>query len=181
MDFNHIKKLKMYIYQIKKFRNLESNINLSNEQFKSKMINIFPKFHKEYPKLFDNVVMQKDLSILNLMFKKLDIIEDEYKKREKEVDIITPFIASAYEYLKDKKKVKKNQLYNFFKDNKKNYNYDYRKFINKYPVIIDRLIDDDDLDYNPSRLLYKQVKFSHEIEIGKVLTKKYVEPFVKNN
>lgn len=171
----------MYTEQIKKFKKLNCNVNLSNEQFKNKMINVFPKFYKEYPKLFDNVVLNKDLSILDLMFKKLDIIEDEYKKREKEIDIITPFILSAQGYLKDKKKVKKNQLHNFFRDNKKNYDYDYRKFINKYPVIIERLIDDDDLDYNPSRLLYKQVKFSHEIEIGKVLTKKYVEPFVKNN
>ena len=179
MDFEHIKRIKKYTEQIKKFKSLDCNKKLSREDFKKKMISIFPKFYNDSPKLFDNLIFNDDLSILNLMFHKLDIIEDEYKRREKEVDIVTPFIKDAQEFLKDKKKVKKNKLHNFFRDNKNKYSTDYKKFINKYPVIIERLIDDDDYDFNPESLLYKQVKFSHEIDIGKVLTQKYVEPYVK--
>lgn len=179
MDFDKIKKIKSFVDQIKKFRNLDCHKNLNNEEFKKRMIPIFPKFNKEMPILFDNVVLDRDLSILNLMFQKLNIIEIQFNKRLDEVKIIKPFVESAMEYLKDKKKVTKNQLYNHFRKNKRNYPTDYNNFINKYPVIIERLIDDDDYDFNPASLLYKQVKFSHEIEIGKVLTQKYVEPYVK--
>ena len=48
-------------------------------------------------------------------------------------------------------------------------------FINKYSVIIDRLVDKDDNDYDPLNLLYKQIKFKYEIEIGKVLVNKYIK------
>ena len=38
MDFTRIKKIKIYVDQIQKFRNLESNKNCSNEEFSKKMI-----------------------------------------------------------------------------------------------------------------------------------------------
>lgn len=181
MDFNYIKQIKQYIEKIKKFRKLKDYKDLSKEDFLNKMAKIFPKFYLESQNLFKMIIMNDDLSILNLMFKKLEIIEDQCKLRKEEVKIITQFIEDAKIFLSDKKKVKKNQLHNFFKNNKKKYNYDYRKFINKYPVIIDRLIDDDDYDYDPYSLLCKQIRFSHEIDIGKVLTQKYIEPYVKNS
>ena len=62
---------------------MDCNKNLSREDFKKKMIPIFPKFYNDSPKLFDNLIFNDDLSILNLMFHKLDIIEDEYKDVKK--------------------------------------------------------------------------------------------------
>lgn len=178
MDFNHIKKIKKYVDKIQKFKSLECNKNISKDKFKQQMSIIFPKFHKESPSLFNQIVLNDDLGILNLMFHKLDIIEGEFLKRKSEVEIIQPFIEDAQKFIGNSE-IKKNQLHKFFRDNKKKYKTDYREFINKYPVIIDRLVDKDDLDYNPESLLFKQVKFSHEVDIGKVLVKKYIDPVVK--
>ena len=74
MDFSRIKKIKSYVQQIKKFRSLESHKNTTNDEFFILMKSIFPKFQKEFPQLFKNVIYNRDMNILDVMFKKLDDI-----------------------------------------------------------------------------------------------------------
>ena len=185
MNFSRIKKIKLYVQQIKKFRALESNKNSSNEEFFILMKNIFPKFQKEFPQLFKNVIYNRDMNILDVMFKKLDDIEFDYNLRKEEIKIIEPFINDAKEVLIDnngkKKKLSKNTLHNLFRKNNSRYSIDYKQFIDKYPKVIDRLLDEDFLSFNSGVLLYEQVKFSHEVYVGKVLAQKYIDPVVAKN
>tara|TARA_B110000037_G_C17110398_1_gene501632 strand:+ start:2119 stop:2655 length:537 start_codon:yes stop_codon:yes gene_type:complete len=175
MDISNYQKIKNYYNQIINFRKLDNYKMMSNSQFKNEMKVIYPKFSKKYNKLFDNIVNNNNLQILNIMFTKLDLINDEFNKRKNEVNVISDFINDAIILIKEKKLIKKKDLQDLFKKNKSKYKIDYMDFINKYSVIIDRLVDKDDNDYDPLNLLYKQIKFKYEIEIGKVLVNKYIK------
>lgn len=180
MDFDKIKNIKIYVDQIKKFKQLKCNEGLSGNDFYLKMKPIFPKFDREYTGLFRNVCREKNDNILQYMFKKIDDIEIEFKSRKKEIKIVEPFIKNAEEYLKDKNKknMRKERLINHFRDSTVKFPIPYKEFVEKYPKIIERLVDDEYPSYNPENLLYEQVKFSHEVDVGKALHQKYIEPVV---
>ena len=176
MDFSKLKKIRVYSDQIQKFKKLDSNKNLSGNEFHLKMKNIFPKFNSEYPGLFRNVCHGKDMHILDYMFKKLDDIEEEFNARKNEISYILPFINFCKEFLKDKTKVKKNRLISHIVLNKNVFPGDYKIFINRYPKIIDRMCDDEFLTFDPEVLLYEEVKFKHEVMVGQALKKEYIDP-----
>ena len=183
MDFSSLKKIKVYSDQIIKFKELSSNQNLSGSEFYNKMKNIFPKFNSDYPGLFKNICYGKDLHILDFMFKKLDDIEEEYNQRKSEVLFIKPFIEFSQNFLKDRdlKKVTGNRLISEIIQNKSLFSQDYRIFINKYPKIIERLVDDEFECYDPEILLYEEIKYKHEVMVGKALKTQYIDPVLNEN
>ena len=175
MDFDRLRRIKIYTDQIKKFRNLEANKNISHLEFYKKMRVIFPKFAEEFPGLIKNIAYNKDLHILDIMFSKLNEIEVEFKSRINEVKFIKPFVKIGAEFLKDKAKVNKNRLINHLRDDKTVSSDDFREFLNKYPKIIERMVDDEFETYDPEVLLFEQIKFKHEVDIGEVLKKQYID------
>ena len=50
------------------------------------------------------------------------------------------------------------------------------EFINKYPVIIDRLLDKETRHLDAKSLLFDQIKYKYETQIGEILAQKYVYP-----
>tara|TARA_B110000971_G_C19826980_1_gene416091 strand:- start:220 stop:744 length:525 start_codon:yes stop_codon:yes gene_type:complete len=169
MDFNKIKKIKKYADQVNKFRKLEQFNKLKNNEFSIEMKKIFPKFSKESPKIFENVVNNYDLSILNLMFNKLDLIEQDFQSRKKEVKYIEPVIKDLILYINKNNNVSKKEATRFATKYHGN-------FPKKYPVIIERLVDKDYNIYEPEQLLLEQIKFKHEVQIGEVLAQQYLYP-----
>ncbi len=178
MNFNKIRKIKLYVDQINKFKKLKSNINLSKNEFKTKMKPIFPSFISQYPVLFDNIIEGKDMNILNIMFKKLNDIEKEFESRKNELLDITPLIIQAKIFIEENKEMTKGKLQYLFSKLDVNFPISYKTFSSKYPKIVDRLLDKEFNSYNPSLLFFEQVKFSHEVYVGEVLAKKYIDPVV---
>jgi len=171
MDFEKIKKIHSYVKKIVKFKKLDEYKNMSNKQFHNKMKKIFPKFNDEYSKVFEMVTHNKDLKFLKLMFKKLDDIENEYDARYNESNNLRPIIKEIRNLINKKNNITKADIVKYIENNNSD-------FINKYPIIIDRLLDDDYKNYKADELLLEQIKYNHEVIIGNELAKKYIYPKV---
>lgn len=169
MDFDKIKLIRTYVKKIIRFRKLEEYSIMSNDEFHNKMVTIFPKFNKEYSKVFETVTHDEDLSFLNLMFMKLQDIETEYSNRCEEIINLIPIVKEIRALLSMKSGITKDDLVKYLENNNS-------EFIVKYPVIIDRLLDNEYNKLDGPDLLLEQIKYNHEIVIGNELAKKYIYP-----
>ena len=169
MDFNKVKTIRSYVKKIIKFKKLDEFKNMSNDEFHNKMKDIFPTFNKEYSKVFEMVTHNEDLRFLNLMFKKFDDIETEYNDRYNESNYLIPIVKEIRSLLSKRGKIKKDELVKYIEKSNS-------EFINKYPIIIDRLLDDDYKNFDADQLLLEQIKYNHEVVIGNELAKKYIYP-----
>lgn len=167
MDFEKIKNIKNNYDMIKKFRFLEKYKDLSKDKFKIEMEKILPKFAKENAPIFELIIEGKDLHFLDLMFHKLDEINKEFKERESEIDIIEPTVEDIRSLIKMNPDISKNKIISHLKINSPD-------FCNKYPLIIDNLMDKDNINMSVSNLLFLQIKFSHEKIIGEMLANQYI-------
>merc|ERR1711988_1523472 len=162
MDINKIVLIKSYSDQIRKFRSLNKYKNLSEERFSQEMESLFPEFVKENKPIFDLLISNKDLEFLDLMFYKLK--ENGKNDIKETVEDIRSFVI-ANESLEEKE----------LKEQVKNYN---ESFSDKYPVIINRLVEKETRNLNVDQLFLDEVKFKHETQIGDVLANKYIKPKV---
>ena len=169
MDFNKIKLLRSYVKKVIKFKKLDKYNNMNHDEFANNMAEIFPNFKKEYKEVFKMVTHNEDLGILNLMFKKLEDIDKDYKIRYNEVNYLRPIVNEVRELLGKKGKVDKSDLVKFLEKNNS-------EFIEKYPILIDRLLDDDFNYLNEEGLLLEQIKYGHEVVIGNELANKFIYP-----
>ena len=179
MDTNNIKKIKVYVDKIRKFRTLKMYKDMSNDEFHHKMRLVFPTFASENYSIFKSVTHSVHPYLLDLMFEKMNNIEIEFNSRKSEIDIVKPFIRDAEEFIRDRVKTTKDNVINFFVRAKPVYDITYEEFIDKYPKIIDRLADEDYKSFNPETLLYEQIKFKHEVLIGEALGKQYFKDVPK--
>ena len=175
-----MERIKSYIDKIKKFRKLDCFKDLEPKEFHNKIRGIFPKFCEEKPILVRNVIYNKDLKMLDLMFKKMEDIKVEFERRQKEINIIDPIIRDLEIFVKDNKKVSKERMYRFIRKYNFNKDMNANSFIKKYPRIIERLVDPECKSFKTKDLLYEQIKYTHEIYIGEILKKQYLDPVVKN-
>lgn len=169
MDFEKIKLIRTYVKKIIKFRKLDEYSIMTDDEFHNRMKTIFPKFNKEYSKVFETVTHNEDLGFLNLMFKKLQDIDSEYSDRYEESNNLRPIIKEIRKLLSKKSNITKDDLVKYIEKGNS-------KFIEKYPVIIDRLLDDEYKNLEADELLLEQIKYNHEIVIGNELAKKYIYP-----
>ena len=166
MDFEKIKIVESYVNKIKKFKTLDKYKNMNNNQFELEMKLIFPIFYKDYKNIFNLVIKENDLKILDLMFKKLHVIEKEYSERYNEYIDIEPKIEQIKELISNNKN--KEQIISTMD------NY----FVENYSRIIDCLLDDDYKNLDSKQLLFEQIKYNHETIIGDELAKKYIYPVI---
>ena len=169
MDFEKIKTIRSYVKKIIKFKKLDRFSKLSNENFHKEMTKIFPEFSKDYSKVFETVTHNEDLSFLKMMFRKLDEIEEEFSVRKEESKYLEPIIKEIRMLLSEKNGITKDDLVLFIENN----NYD---IIEKYPIIIDRLLDNEYNKFTAEDMLLEQIKYNHEISIGNALAQKYIYP-----
>ncbi len=169
MDFDKITKIHSYVKKIVKFKKLDEYKNLSDDEFHNLMKEIFPTFNKEFSKVFELVTHNEDLGFLKLMFRKVADIEDEYDRRYNESNNLIPIIKEIRKLLDNNNKITKDDIVKYIETSNSD-------FINKYPIIIDRLLDDDYKKYEADELLLEQIKYNHEIVIGNELAKKYIYP-----
>ena len=169
MDFDKIRLIRTYVKKIIKFRKLDEYSSITDNEFHNRMKIIFPKFNKEYSKVFETVTHNEDLGFLNLMFKKLEDIECEYSSRYDESNDLRPIVKEIRKLLSKKSNITKDDLVKYIENSNSN-------FIEKYPVIIDRLLDDEFKNLEADELLLEQIKYNHEIVIGNELAKKYIYP-----
>lgn len=169
MDFDKIKKIKLYSDQIKQFRKLNKYKNMNNSLFYNEMKTLFPAFEKENKIVFRTIIDNENLEFLDLMFQKLNYIENEYVRRKNEVKEIVPIINDIKNLIKVNDNVDKSKIILHLEKNNSN-------FVEKYPVIIDRLLDKETRHLNAEQLFLDQIKYKYEIQIGNVLAEKYVYP-----
>ena len=172
MDINKIVLIKSYSDQIRKFRSLNKYKHLSEERFSQEMESLFPEFVKENKPIFDLLISNKDLEFLDLMFYKLNEIDKEFKLRENEKNDIKDTIEDIRSFVLANESLEEKEL----KEKVKNYN---ESFSDKYPVIINRLVEKETRNLNVDQLFLDEVKFKHEAQIGDVLANKYIKPKVK--
>lgn len=170
MDFNKIKLIKSYYNQITKFKQLKKYKNMSKNEFSDEMKLLLPKFYNEYQNIFDLILENKDLKYLNLMFNKLEIIENEFNQRKNEISYIDPIIRELKNVILDNEVSKEDIIY--ILDN----NINNKKFKNEYPLIIQLLVDKNMRKLDIETLLLYEIKFNYEKEIGNILADKYVYP-----
>ena len=171
MDINKIVLIKSYSDQIRKFRSLNKYKNLSEERFSKEMESLFPEFVKENKPIFELLISNKDLEFLDLMFYKLKEIDIEYKLRENEKNDIKETVEDIRNFIIANESLEEKEL----KEQVKNYN---ESFSDKYPVIINRLVEKETRNLNIDQLFLDEVKFKHEAQIGDVLANKYIKPKV---
>jgi hypothetical protein len=171
MDINKIVLIKSYSDQIRKFRSLNKYKNLSEERFSQEMESLFPEFVKENKPIFELLISNKDLEFLDLMFYKLKEIDNEYKLRENEKNDIKETVEDIRSFVIANELLEEKEL----KEQVKNYN---ESFSDKYPVIINRLVEKETRNLNVDQLFLDEVKFKHESQIGDVLANKYIKPKV---
>lgn len=169
MDFEKIKTIRSYVKKILKFKKLERFSNLSDKKFHNEMALIFPEFSKDYSKVFETVTHNSDLTFLKMMFKKLEDIEDEFSVRKGESKFLEPIINEIRRLLSEKNGITKDELVLFVENN----NYD---ILDKYPIIIDRLLDNEYNKFTAEDMLLEQIKYNHEISIGNALAEKFIYP-----
>jgi len=169
MDLNKIKQIKMYSDQIRKFRNLDKYKNMTIDNFTKEMQELFPDFIKDNKLVFESIVTNKDLEILDLMFNKLEDINKEFKLREGEIKQIKDKVDDIRALLRVNENMNKDKLISFIENTSP-------EFVEKYPIIIDRLLDKETKDLDIRDLFYDQIKFKYETQIGESLANKYVYP-----
>ena len=172
MDFNNIKNIRKYADQIRKFRNLDKFKNMSNDDFSSEMKALFPDFIKGNKMVFESIVENKDMEFLDLMFDKLDEIHNEFSRRKKEINVISDKVEDIRALLKVNENMNKDKLTSFIRTTSP-------EFVEKYPIIIDRLLDKETKDLSVDQLFYDQIKFKYETQIGEILANKYIYPKIK--
>lgn len=172
MDLNKIKQIKMYSDQIRKFRNLEKYKDMSTSDFTKEMEILFPDFIKNNKLVFESIVSNKDLELLDLMFDKLKEINKEFKLREHEMVNIKEKVDDIRALLRVNENMNKDKLISFIENTSP-------EFVNKYPIIIDRLLDKETKDLDVKDLFYDQIKFKFESQIGESLANKYIYPKIK--
>lgn len=171
MDVNKIKLIKEYYDQIIKFRKLDKFKNMNTDSFSQEMTKIFPKFCESDKIIFDAIISGKDLQFFDLMFNKLKLIDDEYNKRKNEIEKIKNQIESLRSFIKLNDDMDKKMLIEFIKKN-------YKLFIEKYPIIYNRLMDKETQDLTIEQLFLDEVKHKYEIQIGEILAQQYIYPKV---
>lgn len=167
MDINKVIYLEKYYNKIINFRKLDKFKNLSNNVFSEEMKKLFPNFYNQNKKLFTLIVENKDLNILDNMFNILKKINCEFKSRENEISIIEPKINDIKAFLEVNKKISKHKLLKFVKQTS-------GSFADKYPIIIDNLFEENTRNLPIDDLLFNQVKYKYEINLGKILYDKYI-------
>lgn len=172
MDLNNIKNIKKYADQIRKFRNLDKFKNMSNDNFSNEMKALFPEFIKDNKMVFESIVENKDMQFLDLMFDKLDEIHSEFSRRKGEINVISDKVEDIRALLKVNENMNKDKLISFIETTSP-------EFVEKYPIIIDRLLDKETKDLSVDQLFYDQIKYKYETQIGEVLANKYVYPKIK--
>ena len=155
----------MYSDQIRKFRNLDKYKNMTIDNFTKEMQELFPDFIKDNKLVFESIVTNKDLEILDLMFNKLEDINKEFKLREGEIKQIKDKVDDIRALLRVNENMNKDKLISFIENTSP-------EFVEKYPIIIDK--ETKDLDIRD--LFYDQIKFKYETQIGESLANKYVYP-----
>lgn len=176
MDYNRIKVIKSYTDQIRKFRNLDKYKYMDEDLFKKDMIKLFPDFIEKNKLIFDCIISNKDMHFLDLMFHKLDDINEEFNDRINEISSIEQTINDIRCMIKLNENISKKEIELFLKLN-------FPDFLNKYPIIIERLLQKETRNLSDKQLLFDQIKFKHEKQIGDILANKYVYPKLnkKNN
>ena len=176
MDYNRIKVIKSYTDQIRKFRNLDKYKYMDEDLFKKDMIKLFPDFIEKNKLIFDCIISNKDMHFLDLMFHKLDDINEEFNNRINEISSIEQTINDIRCMIKLNENISKKEIELFLKLN-------FPDFLNKYPIIIERLLQKETRNLSDKQLLFDQIKFKHEKQIGDILANKYVYPKLnkKNN
>jgi hypothetical protein len=169
MDYNNVKNIKMHCDQIRKFRNLDKYKNISIDEFSEDMQKLFPDFIKNNKMVFDSIVTNKDLDLLDLMFNKLEDIHREYNSRKNELDVIKSKVEDIRALLRVNENMNKDKLISFIENTSP-------EFVNKYPIIIDRLLDKETANLSVEDLLFDQIKYKYETHIGESLANKYVYP-----
>ena len=169
MDFNKVKIIKNYTDQIRGFRNLDKYKNLSNNKFSIEMKLLFPEFSKNNNLVFDSIINNQDLEFLDIMFHKLDEINMEYKSRKNELVYLCSKVDDIKALFEVNKDMNKEKLITYIENSS-------AEFINKYPVIIDRLLDKETRHLDAKSLLFDQIKYKYETQIGEILAQKYVYP-----
>ena len=169
MDYNKIKEIKMYSDQIRKFRNLENYKNLPNEKFSEEMKKLFPEFVDKNKLIFDSLVENKDMEFLDLMFHKLEDINQEYERRKNEINLIEQDINDIRGLISVDENITKDKVKGFLRKSSPT-------FLERYPIILERLMDKETRNLSNKELFLDQVKFKHEKQIGEILANKYVLP-----
>ena len=172
MDYNRIKVIKSYTDQIRKFRNLDKYKYMDEDLFKKDMIKLFPDFIEKNKLIFDCIISNKDMHFLDLMFHKLDDINEEFNNRINEISLIEQTINDIRCMIKLNENISKKEIELFLKLN-------FPDFLNKYPIIIERLLQKETRNLSDKQLLFDQIKFKHEKQIGDILANKYVYPKLK--
>jgi len=172
MDYNRIKLIKSYADQIRQFRNLDKFKNMEEEPFKNEMIKLFPDFIKDNKLIFDCIVSNKDMEFLDLMFHKLNDINQEYERRKNEINLIKQDINDIRGLININDNITKNEVKSYLKNKSPT-------FLENYPIIIDRLLDKETKNLSDDQLFLDQIKFKHEKQIGEILANKYVFPKLK--
>ena len=172
MDLNNIKSIKNYTSQIRQFRTLDQYKDMNNTNFSDEMKKLFPVFVKENKMVFESIIDNKDMEFLDLMFQKLDEIHDEFRPRKGELELINEKVEDIKALLKVNENMNKDKLISFIENTSS-------EFVQKYPVIIDRLLDKETKDLSSKELFYDQIKFKYETQIGEVLANKYIYPKIK--
>ena len=155
MDYNRIKLIKSYTDQIRKFRNLDKFKNMKEESFKNEMIKLFPDFIKDNKLIFDCIVSNKDMEFLDLMFHKLDDINNEYERRSNEINLIKQDIDDVRGLINIDDNITKDKIKSYLKVNSPS-------FLENYPIIIERLVDKETRNLTDKELFLDQIKFKHE-------------------
>ena len=174
MDYNKIKQIKLYSDQIRKFRNLDQYKSMSDDDFKVEMMKIFPDFVENNLPIFDCITQNKDMQFLDLMFHKLEEINTEFESRKNEISKIEEDINDIKSLLHINKDMSKEEIISFLNSKSS-------KLYKNYPIIIERLHEKETRNLSTEQLLFDQIKFKHEKQIGEILANKYVKPKLKNN
>ena len=172
MDYNRIKMIKTYADQIRKFRNLNKFKNINEDKFKEEMTKLFPDFIKNNKLIFDCIVANKDMEFLDLMFHKLDDINQEYERRKNEINLIRQDINDIRGLISVNENISKDKVKAFLKKSSPS-------FLKRYPIIFERLMDKETKNLSDEQLFLDQIKFKHEKQIGEILANKYVLPKIK--
>ena len=162
----------MYSDQIRKFRNLDQYKSMSDDKFKIEMTKIFPEFVENNIQVFDCIAQNKDMEFLDLMFHKLEDINTEFQSRKNEISKIEDDVNDVKSLLHLNKDMSKEEIIAFLNSKSS-------KLYKNYPVIIERLHEKETRDLSTEQLLFDQIKFKHEKQIGEVLANKYVMPKLK--
>ena len=172
MDYNRIKMIKSYADQIRKFKNLDKYKNMNDDNFKVEMTNLFPDFIKGNKLIFDCIATNKDMEFLDLMFHKLDDINKEYERRKNEINLIRQDINDIRGLISVNENISKDEVKAFLRKSSPT-------FLERYPIILERLMDKETKNLSDDQLFLDQVKFKHEKQIGEILANKYVFPKIK--